>query len=461
MSLPPGPAQLSAIQLARWLWSPIPFLDECRARYGDVFLVRIPGAPRMAVLSNPEHIRDVFAANGDDMHAGELARTLSPFLGERSVILLDGDAHLRMRKLLMPPFHGERMQAYGRDMVDAAHRAVDAWPLGEAFPVHRSMQRVTLEVILRTVFGLDGDDGMGAMLEDVIEVGAWPPLLLPFMQRDLGPWSPWGRFRRKAAATDERLIAHIRRRRELGTAGRTDILSLLVDARDEDGRGLDEGALRDQLVTLLVAGHETTATSLAWTLHLVLGDARVRAKLLAEVLDGARAGALTPERIARMEYLDAVLREALRLRPVIPMVGRVLQRSMTVAGYELPAGVAVAPSIYLTQRNPAVWGDAEAFRPERFVGKKPSPQEWLPFGGGIRRCIGMAFALYEMKMVLATVLSRVDLRAAPGRPVVPVRRAITLAPSRGMPVVVSSRWPRDYGMSTRSSSTCDVVGTSE
>lgn len=447
MSLPPGPTQLSAVQLWRWLWEPLAYLESCRARFGEAFTLRIPGMPPLVILTHPDPIRDVFAANGDDMHAGEVALALRPFLGERSVILLDGPEHMRMRKLLMPPFHGERMQAYGRDMIDATHREVDAWPMGEAFPVHRAMQRVTLEVILRTVFGLDGDDGLGAMLEDLMEVATWPPLLVPAVQRDLGPWSPWGRYQRKAAAADARLIAHIRRRRELGTAGRTDILSLLVDARDEDGGSLGEEDLRDQLVTLLVAGHETTATSLAWTLHLVLGDARVRAKLLAEVLDGARAGALTPERIAKMEYLDAVLREALRLRPVIPLVGRVLKRPMTVAGFDLPAGVAVAPSVYLTQRNPAVWGDAEAFRPERFVGNKPSPQEWFPFGGGIRRCIGMAFALYEMKMVLATVVSRVDLRAAPGRPVVAVRRAITLAPSRGMPVVVSSRWPRDAGAS--------------
>jgi cytochrome P450 len=448
MALPPGPSQLSALQLWRWLWEPLPFLEDCRARYGEVFLMQLAGLPPMVIVSNPELIREVFAATDDDMRAGDLARPLSPFLGERSVLVLNGAEHMRMRKLLMPPFHGERMQAYGADMVEATHRAIDEWPVGEAFPVHRSMQRITLEVILRTVFGVDGDDGMGAALEEVMELGTWPPLLIPQVQRDLGPWSPWGRFQRKAAAADERLLTHIRRRRALGTEGRTDILSLLVDARDEDGNGLDEVDLRDQLVTLLVAGHETTATSLAWTLHLLLGDARVRAKLLAEVLDAARAdGGLTPERIAKMEYLDAVIREAMRLRPVIPLVGRVLQRTTTVAGYELPAGFAVAPSVYLTQRNAAVWGDAEAFRPERFVGKKTSPQEWFPFGGGIRRCIGMAFALYEMKMVLATVLARVDLRAAPGRPVVPERRAITLAPSRGMPVVVSSRWPRATGAS--------------
>lgn len=442
MALPPGPPHDSARQLLRWMRDPFPFMEDCRARYGETFLLRLPGAPPFVVVTNPEHVREVFAANGDDLRAGEVAGPLAPFLGARSVILLDGPEHMRMRKLLMPPFHGERMQAYGRDMIDITHASVDAWPVGRPFAVHGPMQRITLEVILRTVFGLDRDDGIGAALEDVIGVGAWPPLFLPAMQRDLGPWSPWGRFLRKAAVADGLLLAHIRRRRAEGTAGRSDILSLLVEARDEGGAALTEGDLRDQLVTLLVAGHETTATSLAWTLHLLLGDARARGRLLAEVLEAQRAGGLTPERVARLEYLDAVVREALRLRPVIPLVGRVLQRPMRLGGHDLPAGVAVTPSVYLTQRDPALWDDAPAFKPERFLGRKASPQEWFPFGGGIRRCIGMAFALYEMKMVLATVLARADLRAAPGRPVVPVRRAITLAPSRGMPVVLASRWPR-------------------
>ncbi len=443
MTLPPGPPEGAPLQLLRWLRTPFAFLESCRARYGETFTMRIPGAPPFVVVTNPEHVREVFAAHGDDLHAGEVAGPLAPFLGARSVILLDGPEHMRMRKLLMPPFHGERMQAYGRDMVEATHRAIDAWPVGAAFPIHQPMQRITLEVILKTVFGLDGDDGVGTVLEDVMKVATWPPLLIPAVQRDLGPWSPWGRYLRKAEAADQRLLAHIRRRRAEGTAGRTDILSLLVDARDEAGEALTEEDLRDQLVTLLVAGHETTATSLAWATHLLLGDARARGRLLAEVLDAQRsAGGLTPERVAKLEYLDAVIREALRLRPVIPLVGRVLQRPMRLAGLDLPAGVAVTPSVYLTQRDPAVWDEPAAFKPERFLAKKPSPQEWFPFGGGIRRCIGMAFALYEMKMVLATVVSRADLRAAPGPAVVPVRRAITLAPSRGVPVVLASRWPR-------------------
>lgn len=443
MTLPPGPPQGASLQLVRWLRDPFPFLESCRARYGETFTLRIPGAPPFVVVTHPEHIREVFASAGDDLHAGKVAGPLGPFLGARSVLLLDGPEHLKMRKLLMPPFHGERMQAYGRDMIEATHASVDAWPLGRPFPIHQPMQRITLEVILRTVFGLDAGAAEGAVIEDAVAAATWPPLLIPAVQRDLGPWSPWGRFLRKAEAASGRLLAHIRQRRAEGTAGREDILSLLVDARDEAGEGLTEEELRDQLLTLLVAGHETTATSLAWTFHLLLGEPRAAARLRAEVTEAERGpGGLAPERLARLEYLDAVIRESLRLRPVIPLVGRVLQRPMRLGGHDLPAGVAVTPSIYLAQRDPARWERAERFEPERFIGKKPSPQEWLPFGGGIRRCIGMAFALYEMKMVLATVLSRADLRAAPGRAVVPVRRSITLAPSRGMPVVLASRWPR-------------------
>ena len=445
MTLPPGPQRTTAVHLWRWLWRPFPFLEECRERYGETFLLHIASMPPLVILSNPEHIREVFAANGDDMHAGEVAIALRPFLGARSLILLDGPEHMRMRKLVLPPFHGERMQAYGRDIVAITHDAVDGWPLGERFAVQRPMQRITMEVILRTVFGLDeaGSRGrIGAMLEDLLETATWPPLLVPAVQRDLGPWSPWGRYQRKAARANETLLGEIHRRRVAGTAGRVDILSMLLDVRDEQGNGLTEEDLRDQLVTLLVAGHETTATSLAWALHWILGDERVRRRLDAEVAEAQRDGGLTPERVAKMEYRDSVIRETMRLRPVIPLVGRVLQKPMRIGGYDLPAGVAVAPSIYLTHRNPAVFDDPERFRPERFLEKKYAPTEWFPFGGGIRRCIGMAFALYEMKMVLATVLSRVDLRAAPGRPVVPVRRAITLSPSQGMPVIMASRWPR-------------------
>ncbi|MBK6530689.1 MAG: cytochrome P450 [Deltaproteobacteria bacterium] len=446
MSLPPGPSTPTPWNLIRWMREPVGLLDECRERYGETFTLHLGALPPMVILSNPEHVREVFASAGDDMHGGKIAQALRPFLGERSVIVLDGAPHRTMRKLVMPPFHGERMHAYGRDMVELTHASIDRWPVGREFPIHEPLQGITLDVILRTVYGVDDAaerERLGAQLTRLTHLASWPPMLLPQVQRDLGPWSPWGRFVREGQAADASLLGAIARRRREGADGRTDILSMLLGVRDEDGRGLDDQDLRDQLVTLLVAGHETTATALAWTLRWVLSLPAVRDRLLSELHAAQRSGPLTPERIARLEYLDATVREGLRLQPVIPLVGRVLQQPMRFAGYDLPAGVALAPSVHLVHQNPSLYENPSRFEPERFLGRQYKAHEWIPFGGGIRKCVGMAFALYEMKMVLATVLSRVWLRTAPGYAPRAVRRSITLTPSQGMPVIVDAVLPRD------------------
>jgi cytochrome P450 len=445
MSLPPGPTAPAPWILMRWMRDPVALLKECRARYGETFTLDIGAMPPLVVLSNPEHAREVFASAGDDMHGGEIAGALRPFLGERSVIVLDGAPHRAMRKLVMPPFHGERMHAYGRDMVELTHASVDRWAVGRGFPIHEALQGITLDVILRTVFGMEQADErarLGEQLTRLTHLASWPPLLLPQMQRDLGPWSPWGRFLRESRVADANLLGEIARRRREGSGGRTDILSMFLGVRDEEGRGLDDHDLRDQLVTLLVAGHETTATALAWTLRWVLALPDVRERLLAELHAAQRAGPLTPERIAKLEYLDATVREALRLQPVIPLVGRITQQPMRFAGYDLPKGVALTPSVHLIHQNTAVYEHPERFDPTRFMGRSYKAHEWIPFGGGIRKCIGMAFALYEMKMILATILSRAWLRAAPGYTPRAVRRSITLTPSEGMPVVADAVLPR-------------------
>lgn len=441
-ALPPGPEKLPAHLLLRWLRNPYPLLDELRREYGETFTLRLGVMPPMVMLSNPEHIKEVFASNGDDMYAGKLAETLKPFLGARSLLLLDGPEHRWMRRLVLPPFHGERMQAYGQQMLDIANDAIDAMPLGTPFAIHGPMQGITLEIILRTVFGVD--DGarrarFHKRLTELLEIGTWPPLLLPIFQRDLGPWSPWGRFIRRMEEGEEDLRALIEERRARLGEGSDDVLSLLLSARDEDGNALSAQDLRDQLITLLVAGHETTATGLSWAMRWLLASPKAEEALRDEVASAEREGPLTPERIARMEFLDAVVRESLRLQPIVPLVGRVLQRPMRVAGMDLPEGVAVACSIYLAHRREGVWRDPERFDPWRFLEKRYTPSEWLPFGGGIRKCIGMAFALYEMKIVLAAMYSRCEFRFASDRPVRTVRRAITMAPSQGVPVVLESR----------------------
>jgi cytochrome P450 len=358
--------------------------------------------------------------------------------------MLDKREHLRQRRLLLPPFHGERMHAYGHAMLDLADESVDSWPIGKPFSVHRKLQAITLRVILRTIFGVDAGarfDQLETQITELTDIAAWAPLLLPFMQVDLGPYSPWGRYKRKSAVGDAMLLAEIAGRRRMGTAGRSDVLSMLIDARDEQGAPMSDAELRDELVTLLIAGHETTATALAWALRWILASPSVHERLVEEIRGAVENGAPMPERIATLELLDAVVRETLRLQPVIPIVGRILDHDATIGGYALPAGTGVLCSIYLAQRRPSVYPDSGRFDPDRFIGKKLTPYEFFPFGGGVRRCIGMAFALYEMKMVLARVLARARLRLAKSGSIRVIRRSITLAPAGGLPVVLDRRAP--------------------
>ena len=439
--LPPGPTEPSLLQAMRWVQWPLPFLDECEKRFGETFTLRLPSAPPIIFFSHPDAIKAVFTGDEEDLRAGEANFRLEPILGKYSLLLLDGREHLRERRLLQPPFHGDRMLAYGVVMRDIAARAVERWPIGRPFPLHPEMQGVTLDVILRTVFGLDEGpakrDLRGALLE-LLNLGSNPQLVLAAQEGIGNGAGPAARFFAARDRVDRLLFAEIATRRQTDVTGRSDILSLLVQATYEDGRLLEDQALRDELMTMLVAGHETTATALVWAVSHVLGHQEVRTRLLDE-LAGASSAPLDPERTIRLEYLDAVCRETLRLTPIIPLVGRRLMRPMQIGGADLPAGVVAAPCVYLAHRRPERWPEPERFRPERFLETKPTPYEFLPFGGGVRRCLGMAFALVEMKIVLAEVLSRLELRTAPGYQVRVVRRSVTLAPSEGMPVVVTQR----------------------
>jgi cytochrome P450 len=356
------------------------------------------------MFTHPEAIREIFTGDEGDLRGGESSTALRPILGTSTILALDGAHHERQRRLMMPPFHGERMLAYGDTMRAIADRAIERWPIGRAFPVHHEMQAITLEVILRTVFGAEGPrlDALRVLVQRFARVATnvlwlWPPL-----QVDLGPLSPWGRVRRLRRDLDAFLYAEFAHRRAEGTGGRHDVLSLLLAARDEAGEPMSDAELGDQMMTLLFAGHDTTATSLAFALHNVLRHPEVLDRLRTDVAQG------------RLEYAEATAKETLRLNPIVTEVGRVLSRPMRIGGWDLPAGVSATPCIYLAHRRPDVWPDPERFDPERFVGRRPSPYEFLPFGGGVRRCLGMAFALYEMKIVLAQVLSRVELRLASG-----------------------------------------------
>jgi cytochrome P450 len=406
--------------------------------------VGTPG--KLVVCSDPEAVRDIFGGDSDILRAGEATGViLAPLIGWHSLLALDGERHLHERRLMSPRFHGECMHVYGRLMRDIAVRAIDRWPVGRPFPIHREMQAITLDLIIRAVFGVDQEalfDGFRAQVERFVAQANGPSApfiaLSPF-QIDLGRFSPWGRFVRNRQVIRETVLGEIRRRRADGVAGRTDILSLLVEARDEHGEPMRDDELVDEMFTLLMAGHETTATSLAWIVWHLLNHPEAMETLRQEIADVTGGGPLEAQHLPRLEYLDAVIKESMRLTPVATMVARRLHAPARIGGIDLPAGTSVGANIYMAHRRPDVWRDPERFDPARFVGARPNPFTFFPFGGGVRCCLGAAMATFEIKTVLPEVLSRLDLRIAPGYRMRPVLRAVTIAPSRGMPVVVERR----------------------
>jgi cytochrome P450 family 110 len=437
--LPPGPRAPSLVQVAQFIHDRLGMLERCARRYGEFFTVRFPWET-VVFTWNPEAVKQIFGGDPEIYFAGQGNNILRPFLGDFSVLLLDGAAHLRQRRLLLPPFHGERMRAYADVIRDVTLAEIERWPRDRAFAVHPSMQEITLEVIMRAVFGMAAGvryDALRAKLKHLLDEGARSILVfLPFLQFDLGGLTPYARFKRQMEEVDRLLFDEIAERRVAGgLAGRSDILSMMLQAVDEDGQPMTPQELRDELLTLLVAGHETSATSLAWTFYYLLKHPDVHARAREEV--ERVLGAATPDAapIGDVRYLDAVIKETARLRPIIVFVARRLQQPVELGGYRLAAGVTVAPCIYLTQRRPDLYPEPEEFRPERFLEGKQMPYEYFPFGGGVRRCLGMAFAQYEMKVVLATVLSRRTLELPSDSDVRPIRRAITIAPSDGTRII--------------------------
>jgi cytochrome P450 family 135 len=423
-TLPPGPSDPPVLQLVRWLTRPIAFLESCRRRYGDTFSVQFPGFERpMVMLSDPEAIKALYTAHEHGLPRGRTI-TLLPILGADSILLLEGSEHLARRKLMLPPFHGERMRSYESIMRQTSERQLERWPEEEPFAVHPHMQAITLEVILEAVFGVTDHERAGLLRERLPRLLAEtssPMLQLRFMLAGrFGHGDPLARVREINASIDELLFAEIAERRATGVDGREDILSLLIAARFEDGEAMSDRELRDQLVTLLLAGHETTATALAWTLDLLVRHPAALARLTAEV-DAGEDDA----------YLRAVTREALRLRPVVPLAGRRLSSELQVGELRLDVGTDVTPAIWLTHTRADLYPEPYAFRPERFLDGAPGGYGWIPFGGGIRRCLGASFAEMEMRVVLETVLRSAVLESASPRAERVTRRNVTFSPRRG------------------------------
>jgi cytochrome P450 family 135 len=418
----------------QWIARPIPFLTSASHRYGDFFTLRFVFGP-VVFVADPHVIKQVFRGDPDVFHAGEANATpLEPLMGRNSVLLLDGPEHMRQRKLMLPSFHGERMQRYGTLMQEIAEREIERWPVGRPFGLRPRTQAITLEIIMRTVFGIEDADRLArlserlaAMLDIGMQSRALAAIAIPPVRKTIGR-GLWKRFLRLRAAADAEIYDEIARRRQAtDIEQRDDVLSILLQAHDEDGRPMTDQELRDELMTLLVAGHETTATTLAWAFDLLLRHPTELERLTAEV----EAGQDT-------DYLEAVIKETLRIRPVVPGVIRVLTAATEMNGFQLPAGTRVAPNIYLTHRRPDVYPEPERFRPERFLDGGPDTYSWIPFGGGIRRCLGASFALYEMKIVIPAILQGVQLRAAGPDPERIRRRAITFVPEHDAQVVVEA-----------------------
>jgi cytochrome P450 len=419
-------------------------MDRCRERFGDTFTVRFPGIGPFVFFSRPDHIKEIFAADPNVLRTGVANVMMAPLVGSTSMLILDGPEHLRKRRLLMPSFQGDRMHAYAAEIHEATLRSLASWPRERPFSIQPFFQEIMLQVILKTIFGIADASGMerigAAVLRQQERFATRFSLLRTLVLKHLSPSMLARQMREMRSVTDGELRRQIAERREAADiAARHDILSLLLRTVDEEGRPMTDEEIGNELVTLLILGHDTTAISLAWAVHLVLANPAVLAKVEAE-LDAL--GGFAPSQHGRLPYLDAVVKESLRLHPVIPIAVRIAKEHTRIAGVDIPPGVRVAPCIYLTHHRPDIYPEPRRFRPERFLDTKPDPTAWLPFGGGSRRCIGIHFTLLEMKLVLATLFASGRLRLAPGRPARVSRRGVLLVPSNGTRVLFDDRRTR-------------------
>jgi cytochrome P450 len=427
--LPPGPPLPRVAQTAIWSRQARRMLFACNDRYGDMFTLKIAYEGKWVMLADPEAVRQVFTGDPRVFHAGEGNQILAPVLGRNSILVLDEKPHMSQRKLLLPPFHGARMQGYEKTMSEIAAAEIERWPTGTPYELRPRMQAMTLEIILRTVFGVGEEERLAPLreaLRDFLDLTTNPRMLLPLIL--LGPQRVrrFPAFRRRIDRVDELIYREIADRRHAGDLEqRDDVLSLLVAARHEDGSPMGDEEMRDELLTLLVAGHETTATSLSWAVERLARYPEKLARLRSEAEAGEDDA-----------YMTATIQETLRLRPVISIVIRRLTEPVEIGGYELPAGVSVTPSVYLVHRNPEIYPEPDRFKPERFLDNPPGTYTWIPFGGGVRRCLGASFAQFEMAVVLKELVKRHQIRPANPRPERIFRRAITETPRHNATVIL-------------------------
>lgn len=420
----------------RWTLTCMPYLSACRRAYGDPFTLRWPTMGPVVFVGCPEGVRAVYAASTKVLATGSAYDYFKPILGENSLLVLDGAKHKRERRLMTPAFHGERMRAWAGAIAGTVERCTAGWRVGQTIAVRKTMATVALRVILEAVFadGLDDMEEAVELVRDFTERVTGPLFFVPLLQRDLGPIGPGRGFQRSKRVTEALLLGQIRKRREEGTEGRSDVLSSLVDARDEEGQGLSDTEIVDEMRTLIAAGHETGATALAWALHWVQSHPEVERRLRAEL--GAYEG--DPLGLAELPYLAAVCDEALRISPPTPNASRMVEEPFEMCGYDLPVGTRIAVCSYLSHHDPQTFPDPTRFDPDRFLGREYARWEFHPFGGGSRRCIGSSFAIFQMRIELGTVLR--SWRFGPvGRAVAAHRQHVTLSPAGGRPLRIVER----------------------
>ena len=433
------------VQLTNWIFRPLDFLEECVAKYGDTFKVNLMGLPPFTVVSNPQGIEEILSVDAKKFDVGRTNNIVAGLLGENSLVLLDGLPHRRQRKLMMPPFHGEKVKSYAKIICQITKRVASQWREQETFVAQKAMQEITLETILHVVFGLSEGDRYQQIKPPLIEYINLTDspikasiIFLPFLQRDWGEKTPWGKVVGRKRKIYQLLQDEIDERREKSELSGNDVLSLMMSAKDEHGEGLSDIELKDQMMTLLVAGHETTATALSWALYWIHKLPEVKQKLLAE-LDSLDADT-DPLAISRLPYLTAVCNETLRIYPVAFVAFlRCAKSSIEIMGHQFEPEAMLAPTIYLTHRREDLYPEPQQFKPERFLERQYSPYEFLPFGGGNRRCIGYALAMLEMKLVLAKVLQGWDLSLTSDRSIRPKRRGATIAPDNGVPLICKGK----------------------
>ena len=429
-----------------WVAKPDKYMDLALKQAPDMFIADVAGADAYVYVNHPEAMRQIVTSDRQNFFAsGKYNQLLKPLVGANSLLLIEGDRHKKRRKLLLPPFHGERMQVYGQLICEQTRNIIGKLKSNQSFIGRHVSQEISLQVILEAVYGLQDSNRSQELklritkLSNIFESTLVSALLFfPWVQKDLGSWSPWGNFLRQQQAIDAAIYQELASRRNENICERQDILSLMMSARDETGEALSDSELRDELMTLMLAGHETTASAIAWSLYWVHRYPQIKAKLEAEIASLGKDP--DPMEISKLPFLDAVCKETLRIYPVAMLTfPRVVQKPMKLMGYKLEVGQILMGCIYLLHQREDIYPEPYKFKPERFLEREFSAYEFFPFGGGKRRCIGEALAQLEMKLVLATIISQFELELASQKPEIPARRGVTLAPKTGVRMIFKGK----------------------